>query len=76
MICSVCKKNKETVTPKQSELQPSIRLFLCNECLEGQFEPRYIIVLTGRGGDIQSTRPYIKGHRYVGNAITMNEMMV
>lgn len=76
MICSVCKKNKETVIPKQSDLQPSIRLFLCNDCTEGGYEPRYIIVLTGRSGDVQSTRPYIKAHRYVGEAITMNEMMV
>lgn len=76
MICSVCKKNKESITPKNSELMPSVRLFLCNECLDGGFEPRYLIVLTGRGGDMQAVRKYVKDHKYVGAPITANELMV
>ena len=76
MICSVCKKNKETVTPKQSDLMPSIRLFLCTDCLDKKYEPRYIIIMVGRGGDMKSVHPYIKSHRYVGDEITANQLMV
>jgi len=76
MICSVCKRNRDNVTPKQSDLMPSIRLFLCNECLDAGKEPRYVIVLVARGGDALSVKSYIKDHRYVGEAITAKEMLV
>lgn len=75
MICSVCKKNRESVTPKNSDLMPSIRLFLCTECYEGGFEPRYIIILTGRSGDPKVVAPYLKHHRYHGEAITAKELI-
>lgn len=76
MLCSVCKRNRDNVTPKSSDLMPSIRLFLCGECLEAGKEPRYIIVLVARGGESTSVKPYIKDHRYVGDPITAKEMMV
>ena len=75
MLCSVCKKNRETVTPKQSKLLPSTRLFLCNACLDGGFEPRYLIILTARGGDMTTIKPYIAKHLYVGDKITAEELI-
>lgn len=77
MICSVCKKQKNTVTPKKSGLMKEIDLFLCNECLEDKREPRYLIVLAGRSGvDMAVIRPYLKNHRYVGDEITAKELLI
>ena len=77
MLCSVCKKQRNTVTPKKSNLMKDVDLFLCNECLEGKREPRYLIVLAGRSGiDMTVLRPYLRNHRYCGDEITAKELLI
>lgn len=76
MICSVCKKNKHTVTTKKSALMPGVDLILCNECLDEKREPRWTIVLAGRSGKIKEIRPFLRHHRYVGDKITAAEIHV
>ena len=76
MICSVCKRQRHNVTTKKSALMPGVDLILCGECLEGKREPRWTIILAGRGGKILEIRPYLKHHRYVGDDITAADIHV
>lgn len=55
---------------------PGVDLILCNECLEEKREPRWIIILAGRGGKIQEIRPFLKNHRYLGETITAADIHV
>lgn len=76
MTCSVCKNDRNTVTPKKSALMSSVQLILCNECLEARREPRYIIIMAGRSGKTKEIRPFLKNKRYVGKEITAADIFV
>lgn len=74
MTCSVCKKSKNEVHAKKSRLLPTMKLLLCNDCLENKREPRFVIVIVGRD-DFKAVEEYIKHHRYVGADITAKELV-
>ena len=55
---------------------PGMKLLLCNECLDKKREPRYIIVIVGRGEDgWDKVKNYIKQRRYVGDEISTHELV-
>lgn len=74
ILCSSCSKQKNELTPRASKLVPKTKLFLCGECIENRFEPRWLIILTARAKGIAAVEVYIKKRRYVGREITLKEI--
>lgn len=75
MMCSVCSGFRETLHPKKSKLLKSVTLLLCNECLKGSREPRYLIILVGRTKGPGFVLEYVKHHRYAGEPILAKELL-
>lgn len=75
VVCSVCSGHRETLHPKKSKLLKTVTLFLCNDCLKGNKEPRYLIILVGRTKGPQAVLDYVKNHRYDGAEITAKEIL-
>jgi hypothetical protein len=50
-------------------------LFLCNDCLKGNKEPRFLIILVGRTKGTQAVLDYVKNHRYHGEPILASELL-
>lgn len=71
MQCSSCGKQRNELTPVKSKLRPSQELSLCNECISLKREPRWLIIIVGQSGEEGRKRaiPFVKHHRYVGEAI-------
>ena len=75
ILCYSCNKSKNKLNLKKSSLLP-INLFLCESCISGKLEPRWVVVLAGRQNGIDSVRDVIKKHLYLGNEITAEELMI
>jgi len=43
---------------------PGVPLFLCNDCIKGKLEPRYLIILVGRQKGPAAVAEYIRNARY------------
>jgi hypothetical protein len=75
VVCSVCSGHREQLHPKKSKLLKTVTLFLCNECLKGQKEPRYLIILVARTKGPLTVVDYVKHHRYHGEPILAKELL-
>jgi len=75
MNCFSCKKDKNQLYPKKSDILDNITHYMCKSCIDAKYEPRWVIVLAGRSSGFDSVRDYILNHRYVGVEITAQELM-
>lgn len=75
MVCSSCGKQKLDLHPKKSKLMPSQTLYLCNECIKGKREPRYLIIIAGRSLGAEHVSDYVRNHRYCGDEIMAKELI-
>jgi hypothetical protein len=75
VVCSVCSGAREQLHPKKSRLLKTVTLYLCNECLKGNKEPRYLIILVGRTKGPLTVVDYVKHHRYEGEPILAKELL-
>ena len=75
MKCYSCNKQKNEVQTKKSDLLNGVILLLCQGCVDLKFEPRWIIVLTGRSKGPESVKDYIIKRRYYGDEILANELL-
>lgn len=75
VVCSVCNGHREQLTPKKSKLLKTMTLFLCNDCLKGSMEPRYLIILVARTKGPNAVIDYVKHHRYAGEPILAKELL-
>lgn len=75
MVCNSCGKQKHELHPKKSGLNKSQTLILCNDCIKGKMEPRYLIILHARANGAESVKDYIKHRRYHGKEITGLELV-
>lgn len=75
VVCSVCSGHREQLHAKKSKLLKTVTLYLCNECLKGNKEPRYLIILVGRTKGPLSVLDYVKHHRYAGEPILAKELL-
>lgn len=75
ILCYSCNKSKNKLNIKKSSLLP-INLFLCESCITGKLEPRWVVVLAGRQNGIDSVRDVIKKHLYLGKEISAEELMI
>jgi hypothetical protein len=72
--CMVCRRPRHTLRPRKSKLKPNTILLLCNECFEAGREPRYLVVLMARKDGVAAVRDYIRGHKYYGDKILLEEI--
>lgn len=75
VVCSVCSGQREQLTPKKSKLLKTMTLYLCGECLKGNKEPRYLIILVARTKGPTTVIDYVKHHRYAGEPILAKELL-
>lgn len=75
MICYSCGQPKSELTPKKSQLLSGVNLLLCKKCIELKYEPRWIIILSGRKYGPDKVRDYILKTRYVGKEISASELI-
>lgn len=56
---------------------PMMPMFLCNDCFEGGFEPRFAIIMVARdpAQGLPVVRDYIRKHRYSGDKIRAEELV-
>jgi len=52
-----------------------VNLFLCNDCIKGKMEPRYLIILVGRARGAETVAEYIRNRRYCGDDILASELI-
>lgn len=73
--CSSCDKAKAELYKRQSVLLPGVTLYMCKSCIDSKFEPRFTIILAGRGNGDGFVRDYIVKKRYVGADIKAEEII-
>ncbi|MDA0949739.1 MAG: hypothetical protein O3A64_03330 [Proteobacteria bacterium] len=75
ILCYSCNKSKNKLDVKKSSLLP-INLFICETCSSSKFEPRWVIILSGRANGLEYVKEHITKRRYVGNEISAAELLV
>lgn len=80
-VCTSCRKPKASLKAKKSKALPGTQMYLCQDCLDNKREPRGFIVLAGRQALDRGENPieelafWIKHHRYLGEPITLRELV-
>lgn len=75
ILCYSCNKNKNKLNLRKSSLLP-INLLICETCITSKFEPRWVIILSGRQLGSEYVREFIVKKRYIGNDISASELLV
>ena len=60
---------------KRSTLFP-INLLMCETCISSKFEPRWVIILSGRQNGPESVREFVLKKKYVGDDISASELLL
>lgn len=74
MNCSCCGKQRAEIHAARSKLVPGVPLFMCNECIRGKHEPRFVIILAGRDTGPESVADYIVKRQFCGADILFTEV--
>ncbi len=75
MICQSCKQHRQTLKVRNSRLIPKTKFNLCDGCINRKFEPRWAVVISARSFGWASVSEYIDKHLYVGEEITLKEVI-
>lgn len=75
ILCYSCNKSKNKLSAKKSTLF-NINLLMCESCINEKYEPRWVIVLSGRQNGPDSVKEIILKRRYLGNEITASELLI
>jgi len=75
VLCYSCNKTKNQLNLRKSTLLP-INLLMCETCVSSKFEPRWVIILSGRQYGSEFVRDFVVKKRYCGNDITASELLV
>lgn len=75
ILCYSCNKTKNQLHVRRSSLLP-INLLMCETCISSKFEPRWVVILTGRQYGSESVRDFVLKKRYIGNDISASELLV
>jgi hypothetical protein len=49
---------------------------MCETCILSKFEPRWVIILSGRQNGSESVREFVLKRRYVGIEISASELLL
>jgi len=75
ILCYSCNKSKNKLSVRKSILIP-INLLLCETCITAKFEPRWVIILSGRQLGPEAVKEFIVKKRYIGTDIAASELFV
>lgn len=77
MTCTVCRAHRANLRARKSKLMPNSPMFLCNDCFDGKFEPRWAVIMVARDPEqgLRVVRDYIKNHKYHGDKIQAEEIL-
>jgi hypothetical protein len=75
ILCYSCNKSKNKLDVKKSTLLP-INLLICETCVSGKLEPRWVVILAGRSNGADHVKEFIIKRRYLGSEITASELLV
>jgi hypothetical protein len=75
ILCYSCNKSKNNLVIRKSALL-TINLFICETCIDSKFEPRWVIILSGRQNGLDHIKEYILKKRYIGKEIAATEVIV
>jgi hypothetical protein len=75
ILCYSCNKSKNKLNAKRSSLLP-INLLMCESCINSKFEPRWVVILSGRQNGMESVRDFVLKKRYLGNDIAASELII
>lgn len=75
ILCYSCNKSKNNLVMRKSVLLP-INLFICETCTVSKFEPRWVIILSGRQNGLEHIKDYILKKKYIGKEIAATEVIV
>lgn len=75
ILCYSCNKSKDKLSVKKSALLP-IKLLMCETCISNKLEPKWVVIVAGRQLGQNAVRNFIKNKKYIGDAITADELMV
>lgn len=73
-ICTSCGKHKQTLYVVKSRLIPGAEWYVCEDCKDAGYEPRFAIVIVGRSEGLVAVSKYISKHLYVGEDILASEL--
>lgn len=76
MTCFSCKKDKNQIYPKNSDILVNVTHYMCKSCIDLKYEPRWVIVLAGRSMGQDAIKDFILKKRYIGPEITAQELIV
>jgi len=75
ILCYSCNKPKNQLNAKKSMLLP-ITLLMCETCITSKFEPRWVVILSGRQHGSEFVRDFVLKKRYVGSDISASELLL
>jgi hypothetical protein len=75
ILCYSCNKPKNQLNAKKSSLLP-ITLLMCETCISSKFEPRWVVILSGRQHGPESVRDFVLKKKYVGDDISASELLL
>jgi hypothetical protein len=75
ILCYSCNKSKNKLSVRKSILIP-INLLMCETCIAAKFEPRWVVILSGRQLGPEAVKEFIVKKRYIGNDIAASELFV
>jgi hypothetical protein len=75
ILCYSCNKSKNKLNVRKSSLMP-INLLMCETCINSKFEPRWLVVISGRQNGPDSVKDIVLKRRYIGNDITAEELLL
>ena len=75
ILCYSCNKSKNQLNARKSTLIP-INLLMCETCVSSKFEPRWVIILSGRQLGPEAVKEFIVKKRYIGTDIAASELFV
>jgi hypothetical protein len=75
ILCYSCNKPKNQLNAKRSALLP-ITLLMCETCISSKFEPRWVVILSGRQNGSESVRDFVLKKRYIGIDISASELLL
>jgi NMD protein affecting ribosome stability and mRNA decay len=75
ILCYSCNKTKNKLNVKKSSLL-SINLLMCESCIEAKYEPRWVIIISGRQLGAEYVRDFVLKKRYIGNEISASELLI
>lgn len=75
VLCYCCNKTKASLNVKRSALLP-INLLMCETCINNKYEPRWVVILSGRQYGHEVVKDYVAKKRYPGEEIKASELLV